>query len=716
MAVGYGTPELFTAALGGSGGNCAVDPPSGLASGDGWLILCYADADPGVTISASGFTAASAELINDNDAGYPCYRAFCKVAGGSESTINIVYGTGAYDVQVVSIRLTGIHATTPIGNVASVTNDTQDTATPSYPVPGLTVQADGSLVITMAAWHAVGGWSWGLDSFPSGVAQIASRGDTYGGSQYPQWIIGADSVDAGSYAPSGTWSFTNDVGNAMRNAVMQSIEIRPAASGGTVYTETATSTMAVADGLVRAGVQSARVATSSMALADGLVSALVSGEAPSRSRVRRVVRAVTAQVDSPFPLAIVGNQLVGANGVPFFFNGDTPWTIEVQLTHAQIDTYLNDRQARGFNSIIFECMEHLFSSQTPAYRNAQSGADPFTSMTDFASPNDAYWRTVDRIVNGAYARGIACIMAFAYLGYNGEASEEGWMQEVNAESDADLQAYGAFLARRYRQGNIVWMAGGDYAGTTTERDKQWQIVTGMRTVRTDQIITGHPIRADATAYSKWNGYAGFNLNAVYVPTSNIVDDRMATARGQGMPFFHLEGGYEGDGVATTATIIMGAYCSVLSGAQGHHFGNNPLWGFGEPTYCGGAGAASALSTALNTAGANAMTTFGAFFRSFEWWKLVATTDTTLVTSALGTSGTADRICPALSVDGDRAVIWVPSTNATLTVDMGAFRIPQVRARWFNPADGTYTAIGTYSNGGTRSFTASGDRLLVLDKP
>lgn len=424
-------------------------------------------------------------------------------------------------------------------------------------------------------------------------------------------------------------------------------------------------------------------------------------------------RSTAGATPNCFPLSISGRYLRRANGRPFIIVGDTPWSIEVQLTHAQIDAYLNHRRAVGINAILFELIEHKFSSQTPAYRNAASGADPFSTMSPVAwtSPNETYWRTVDYIVNGALSRNIACFVCPAYLGYNG--GDEGWMSDVTAASDADLQAYGAWLARRYPQPNIVWVMGGDYAGDSTERTKQWNIVTGMRSVRTDQIITGHPVRADENAYSKWNGYTGFNLNSIYIPTTNIADDRAATAYGQGMPFFTIEGGYEG-AEGTAASIRMAIWQTICSGGCGHFFGNNPLWGFGEPNFCGGAGAAAALASDLNSTVAQQQAYFARLASSYDLTKLVPTTDASLVSSSLGTSGTSGRVCPAMSSDGSFALIWTPTV--AVTVVMSNFRQSSVRARWYDPATGTYSNVSgqPFSNSGSQTMTPSTDCVLVLD--
>lgn len=422
-------------------------------------------------------------------------------------------------------------------------------------------------------------------------------------------------------------------------------------------------------------------------------------------------RATAGGAHNCFPLSISGRYLRRADGRPFVVVGDTPWSIDVQLTRAQIDTYLNHRQAIGVNAILFELIEHKFSSQTPAYRNAADGADPFSTMSPVAwtSPTETYWRTIDYIINGALSRNMVCFVCPAYLGYNG--GDEGWMSDVTAASDADLQAYGAWLARRYPQPNIVWVMGGDYAGDATERAKQWNIVTGMRSVRTDQIITGHPARVDENAYSKWNGYTGFNLNSLYIPSTNIADDRAATCYGQGMPFFLLEGGY--GGVASDASIRMANYSSLCSGACGAFIGVDQLWSFGDPT-SGGIGAAAALASYLNTAAALQLQHFRTLVSTYDITKLVPKTDASLVSSSLGTSGTTGRVCPALAADGSFALIWTPSV--AVTVVMTNFRQSSVRARWFDPSDGTFSAVSgsPFSNTGSQTMTPAADCVLVLD--
>jgi hypothetical protein len=49
------------------------------------------------------------------------------------------------------------------------------------------------------------------------------------------------------------------------------------------------------------------------------------------------------------------------------------------------------------------------------------------------------------------------------------------------------------------------------------------------------------------------------------------------------------------------------------------------------------------------------------------------------------------------------------SSQTLTVDLSKFS-SSITAKWFDPTDGSYSAIGTFSNSGTRNFTPTGSNF------
>jgi hypothetical protein len=260
-------------------------------------------------------------------------------------------------------------------------------------------------------------------------------------------------------------------------------------------------------------------------------------------------------------------------------------------------------------------------------------------------------------------------------------------------------------------------ASGNYgSGTTPNRTKQWQIVLGMRNVRTTDLITGHTARngtgtVSGEAYKAWTtGYTGFNLNNVYcLEDLSDAPGLAATAYTRtGFPFFMIEAGYENTD-ATDVGGVVPAIQAIMAGALGGWFaGHDALWHMGSypPN---DSGAASVLSTYL-AASWEMHSNLGALLSSYSWHLLEPKTDTTLVTTAKGTG--SSTICPALASDGSFAMVW--TNDIDFTVDMTALTPSSVRARWWNYNDGSFTAIDTYPNTGTQAFTPPAARILVLD--
>lgn len=415
-----------------------------------------------------------------------------------------------------------------------------------------------------------------------------------------------------------------------------------------------------------------------------------------------------------FPLQIHpgGRYLTDSDGRPLLLHGDTPWSIAVQLTRAQIDTYLDDRLERGFNAILFNGIEHYFSSNHPFYRNAE-GYDPFVEMTRFSMPNPKYWELVDHIVSGCERRGIVCLMAPAYLGYgggSGTSEDQGWNSEVDAAIDSDLQSYGRFLADRYARRNVIWVLGGDF--NPPDPSKQWNIALGIRSVDQAALITGHGARSNES-YVVWNGRQGWNINNIYVGMDGVAYKaaKRAYSRGGPVPFFLIEGAY-GNAQSDDACRLQ-AYQSILGGACGHFFGTYPLWGFGEPHANGGIGPHRALASSLTTPATNQIGHLIRLFSCYPWWNLVPSSDRRLIRDDLLAG--ANRICAARATDGSFAMIWTTAGHS-FTVNLAALAGSSVRVLWHDTINGIYQGLAgsPYRNTGAFSFAAPGEGVLILD--
>jgi Protein of unknown function (DUF4038)/Putative collagen-binding domain of a collagenase len=439
-----------------------------------------------------------------------------------------------------------------------------------------------------------------------------------------------------------------------------------------------------------------------------------------------------------FPLSIhsSGRYLVDQWGVPFLMKGDAIWTIEVNGTNAQIDTYVASRVLLGFNTVMCECIEILYSQQSPAYNNVDGNA-PFTTMspTDFSSMVTAYWNRIDYLANQCLANGLLLLLFPAYLGFNGANPAQGWAANVDADTDAHLNTFGTTWANRYNQANVIPIALGDQNPDSTTLGKSFQIFgsSGILGVRPAQIVTAHSQRL-SSAYAQLSTWLPFNLlNTIYCPKTGETDDLSATEYARtgspftsgSYPFFLIEDGYEGESGNTVANVRKSHWTSMLSGGSGVTSSNANWW----PLGCAAGGAftgtaAAALANYYNTPGTLMRSwAFALYEQYFVQSPAVPKTDTSLVSTALGTSGTAARTCPALGGNGQYALIWKNNT-ASITVVLSALSKVNLRVRWFDPSCNAFVppAEGNaFTNSGSQAFAHPGnnstgdtDWVLVID--
>ncbi len=167
---------------------------------------------------------------------------------------------------------------------------------------------------------------------------------------------------------------------------------------------------------------------------------------------------VASAATLPLKTADNGRYFVDQKGDPFLVVGDTAWSLIVQLGEGDIDRYLEDRQKRGFNSIIVNLIEHKFCTVPPKTR---AGLAPFKKAGDFSTPNPDYFDFAYKVVKKANDHGIVVWLFPAYLGYGGK--DEGWFQEMKAGGREKLRTYGRFVGKRFKDlPNIVWVMGGDF--------------------------------------------------------------------------------------------------------------------------------------------------------------------------------------------------------------------------------------------------------------
>lgn len=423
---------------------------------------------------------------------------------------------------------------------------------------------------------------------------------------------------------------------------------------------------------------------------------------------------------SIFPLSIdaAARILVDQQGDPFYINGEAAWSLAVQLNQAEIDTYLTDRNAKGVNAIYVNLIEHKYSSQIPAYNNAAGNA-PFTSMLpgnvlDFTAPNDVYWQHVDYMFQRAEELGILVIAFPAYIGF--QFNDSGWSEELQANSAANVRAYGDWLGQRYaNQPNIMWAMGGDwrsdYQGLNLT-SKVNALADGIESSGNTGLITAHSNRG-RSALDDYN-QAWLDINSTYSDCVSTPSRLKIDYQRSAMPFFYIEGRYENERNTTLRCIHSQAYWSILGGAFGHFYGNNPIWPF-EAADSFADDPSLTWQEGLDLEGAQDLQHVAAllnarFIRTFE-----PDYGQNVLISGFGNINGATYAATLRAIDGSIVLAYIPAQRS-VTIDMTSVSGATAKAWWFNPSTGQSVVEAEYATTGTRSFISptAGDSILVLE--
>jgi hypothetical protein len=406
----------------------------------------------------------------------------------------------------------------------------------------------------------------------------------------------------------------------------------------------------------------------------------------------------SATSSNAFPLRVEPGKryLIDANDRPFLIHGDSPWSLIVQLTREEVDRYLDDRQARGFNTLLVNLIEHKFAKNAP--RNAY-GEGPFLSPGDFRTPNPAYFAHADWVLARAAQKGFLVLLVPSYLGYGG--GSEGWYGEMVANGTAALRAYGRFLGRRYRNyTNILWTYGGDF--NPPHRDVVRAIADGIREFDTRALGTAH-CGSETAAIEYWGGESWLQVSNVYTYNPVYPVALRHYQRFEHTPFFLIESTYENEHNATTRQLRAQAYHALLAGASGHVFGNNPIWSFDGPKIFP---APVTWRKALDGPGSRSMAYVWNVFAARPWWTLVLDTRNAMPIEALGHGH--NRAVAALAQDRTFGMAYVPIARE-VSIDLGQLAGLEVTATWYDPTTGSYRTVNNspLPAKGVRPFRSNG---------
>ena len=426
-----------------------------------------------------------------------------------------------------------------------------------------------------------------------------------------------------------------------------------------------------------------------------------------------------------FPLKVAAGEryLTDQNGIPFLIMGDSPQALIGNLGTSDMNTYMANRQSLGFNTLWVNLLCDNYTGCN-SDGTTYDGVAPFTkgsspSNYDLSTPNEAYFSIVDNMVQMAASYNLVVLLDPIETG--------GWLVTLENNGSTKAYNYGVYIGNRYKSfPNIIWLHGNDFqtwASNSNDNNLVKQVMAGIASVDSNHLQTIE-LNFDVS-YSNQDAALSSVLTVdsaySYFETYDMVLQSYQSS--PVMPTYLVEANYEGENdtqglpsVAGTYVLREQAYWTMLSGGTGEIYGNRDIWPF-----------SSGWQDSLNSPGALQIQYINQLFDSFAWWQLVPDNSHQVVTGGYGTYDagnydlTAATYCTvAWNPNGSLAMTYCPKAS-TLLVNLAKFGGP-VTAQWYDPSNGTYTAVAgsPFANTGIQSFATPGnnhdgdlDWVLVL---
>ena len=432
--------------------------------------------------------------------------------------------------------------------------------------------------------------------------------------------------------------------------------------------------------------------------------------------------------------------LVDQNNVPFMIVGDSPQSLIGRMSRSDATLYIANRQRYGINTL---WVNLLCNNKTACNADGTTfdGIQPFEKLGDLSTPNPAYFRRVDEMLQIAAAHGITLLLDVA--------ETAGWLATFKANGAEKAAAFGRYLGNRYSGvPNIIWMYGNDFQTWEDPADDAVvaAVANGVKSADPNHIHTtelNYPTSGSLDD-ARWAPLIGLDSAYTYYPTyAQLLKEYNRT---NFKPVFMVEANYEFEHNSNTdggslANLRHQEYWTMLSGATGQLYGSAFTWrlpsGWLSDWRLRLSAWRSSLSVQrlfgwrsnLDTPGVRQLSYMKNLFAPRKWYELVPDQNHAVLTDGYGTqaplgsgSVTTDTYATAARTpDGTLMIIYMP-TDRTITVDMAKLA-GTTAARWYDPTIGEYITVGgsPLPNSGNMRFTPpaknrdrDGDWVLVLE--
>jgi Protein of unknown function (DUF4038)/Putative collagen-binding domain of a collagenase len=444
-----------------------------------------------------------------------------------------------------------------------------------------------------------------------------------------------------------------------------------------------------------------------------------------------------------------GHYLQTADGRPFFWLGDTAWELIHRTTRDECSYYLRTRARQGFNVIQVNVLAEMNGLNQPT----PDGLLPFAD-NDPAKPNEAYFDRVVQIVDEAAAHGLYVALLPAW----GDKLTAPWGDGPKLFTPENLpvaRAYARYLGGKMKgRTNVVWMLGGDRpAALDPSKPNAWpqthakatgiplntdwrpiwrEMAAGLAEgTGTNPVCLYHPQGGEMTTSVMLPDEPWLSIHAMQSGHGGGHDQRVWNliardfARTPAKPSLDLEPNYEdhpfnpwpvwdpASGFFRDHDVRKQCYRSVFAGGCGVTYGHHAVWQFASKRHPVINFADRDWVDALHRPGATHMIFLRRLLESRPFFTRVPDENLVTQTSAAG----AHHVTACRDRAGTFAMVYIPTNNQTVTVDLAKLAGAKVRVWWYDPRSGFARDEGLVAGGVPREFRSPAygpDWVLVLD--
>ena len=421
------------------------------------------------------------------------------------------------------------------------------------------------------------------------------------------------------------------------------------------------------------------------------------------------------------------------NDHPFFWLGDTAWSIFRCLNDENAYIYLKNRAEKKFS--VIQCVlvnHHSFAKIKKKHLGLPDPSESPDILASISEDNEAYWKHVDDVMDMAEKLNLY----LAVLPVWGSIARDGILNMGN------VQAYADFIIKRYgSRPNIIWVMGGDIRGDGSF--ELWNTFARILKQRCpDKLVGYHPFGRTSSSYwfseAEWLDFNMFQSGHRRYDQTNLYswDDAAKQEPWHGednwryvehdlalekvRPVLDAEPSYEQipQGLHNASEprwqdyhIRRYGYWSVMAGAAGHTYGHNAVFQFFGSVYAPpGCGVAETWDIAIHHPGASQMQIMRELMEEIKWYEC-APMDVMF--------GKGEKQGYITTFGNDKNMLVYDYSGRLFAVEAEGYG--KADAYWIDPASGVRSYLGCFDLAQGKVFTpptkpvGHNDWLLLLKK-